>query len=79
MGGQVNVRAGWRLFSCEECGDVRWIPTRDRYSPSSDSCIECGERVTPLENEPGNFDLDVHGNLLFYPPDRVLRRGSRRH
>lgn len=70
-------RSGWRLFACMDCGDVRWIATRDRLSPSVETC-RCGESVIPLDEQPDeSLAVDAWCNLVGQVPDRVLRDGSR--
>jgi hypothetical protein len=67
-------RAGWRLFSCEECFEVVWMPTRDRFSPSNETC-RCGETVLPIDSrEDESLEVDAAGNLKSCPADRILRR-----
>jgi len=74
--GPLNGRSGWRLFSCTACGDVRWIATRDRLSPSGEVC-RCGENTYPLDNMPDNtLETDGFGNLAEHVPDSVLRLGE---
>lgn len=69
-------RAGWRLFACVSCGDVRWIATRDRFSLSSETC-RCGETVYPLDEQPDeSIKVDAFCNLVGHVPDRVLRIGE---
>jgi len=69
-------RAGWRLFSCESCSKVVWMPTRDRFSPSNEDC-ECGETVFPLYNkDTPEIKVDNMGNIIEYPPDEVLRKSK---
>lgn len=71
----VGRRAGWRLFSCLDCCDVRWVATRDRLSPSNETC-RCGETVYPLDEHPDEFlEVDALCNLVGHVPDRVLRSG----
>ena len=68
------MRAGWRLFSCESCFEVTWMPTRDRLSPSIEEC-RCGQNVYPLDNkEDGSLLVDQWGNLTQYPANQILRR-----
>jgi len=69
-------RAGWRLFACPDCCDVRWIATRDRFSPSSEVCPFCNEIVLPLdEQRDEELAVDSFCNLVGTPEDRVLRSG----
>lgn len=73
---QLDRRAGWRLFACEECGRIVWKATRDRFSPSSESC-KCGEIVYPLDEKPDeNLKVDKFCNLIEYPEDAELREGD---
>lgn len=72
----VGRRSGWRLFSCIDCCDVRWIATRDRFSPSSEVCQFCNEIVLPLDEQPDDLlQVDAFCNLVGCPADRVLRSG----
>lgn len=57
--------AGYRFFSCNECGTHWSEKSRDCSSPSGDICPKCGEI-----NHPNNFEehpewsVDKSGNLV---------------
>jgi hypothetical protein len=73
-----ECRAGWRLISCEECGFVAWIATRDCYSPSRECCSFCYHETDPLEFERDpEIEVDAFCNVIGSPRDLVLRPGSK--
>lgn len=62
---QPSTRAGWRYFTCDECGQAWRSATRDRFSPSRESCDNCGEFCTPCdEARIPIVEVDSLGNLL---------------
>lgn len=68
---------GWRLFQCAECGDTRWVASRDCMSPSGDDCRSCGNWLSPLEQSVDwDLERDSSGNLKKLPPDKVLNNGA---
>ncbi len=64
-------RKGWRVFKCK-CGS-RWkIATRDRFSPSLESCPDCNADIFPYDDVPDETLLtDAMGNLI--SPPAVVR------
>lgn len=71
-------RAGWVLFACDQCHDVRWVATRDRFSHSGNSCCVCGEWLIPLDEKPDEaLPVDEFCNLVKRPSDVILRDGVR--
>lgn len=64
-----NVRrkpiAGYRFFSCEECG-LNWNErTRDCESPSDEACPDCNELNHPNDSEQHpEWVVDKSGNLV---------------
>jgi len=60
----INTRKGWRSFKCPECGNQWEWPSRDRFSPSGEDCLQCGEWVFPFANrEDEALETDDYGNL----------------
>lgn len=59
-----EVRRGWRSFVCE-CG-LKWAePTRDRLSPSGESCPKCNETCHPDRCWPDpELEVDQFANLV---------------
>ena len=57
---------------------MRWIATRDRFSPSNETC-QCSETVFPIESQPDeSLVVDEFCNLVGNVPDRILIDGSYR-
>jgi hypothetical protein len=63
----VSLRAGWRYFDCEECGQQWWETTRDRFSPSGTDCACCNAWVRPSDQKDDPQVLtDANGNVWNY-------------
>ena len=61
----TNTRKGWRAFKCPECNNQWEWPTRDRFSPSGENCLQCGEWVFPFDcREDESLETDKYGNLI---------------
>ena len=61
---KIGWRKGWRYFDCE-CGHTFWEATRDRFSPSGETCPKCGYDVHPSDNkEDDTLKVDKSGNLV---------------
>lgn len=57
--------AGYRFFSCDECGTHWNEKSRDCRSPSGDICPKCGEINYPWDSEKHpEWPVDKSGNLL---------------
>lgn len=63
--GQRKPIAGYRFFSCNECGTHWSEKSRDCRSPSGDICPKCGEINYPwdFEKHP-EWLVDKSGNLV---------------
>jgi hypothetical protein len=59
------MRAGWRFFTCDECGEEWKETSRDMFSPSGVDCQNCGAWSRPNRHttEP-KVPVDNMGNLL---------------
>lgn len=57
--------AGYRFFSCDECGAHWSEKSRDCFSPSGEICPKCGEFIRPFNNEEHpEWPVDKSGNLV---------------
>lgn len=58
-------RYGWRIFHCNECGHTWEETSRDRHSPSMETCSQCDEDVAPHAARPHMDDFKVleNGNV----------------
>jgi len=63
---KTKNRAGIRRFECYNCGWFYEIPTRDRFSPSGETCPQCREADNPpISSRPDeNIKVDKWGNLI---------------
>jgi hypothetical protein len=60
---QRSLKAGWRIFHCDTCGEKWESASRDRASPSGEEC-PCGEWVFPHAARPDDTLLcNEYGNL----------------
>jgi len=62
---KLTLRTGWRAFTCYEC-KYRWAePTRDRFSPSVESCPRCSDNCVPERYwHDEELQTDKFGNLI---------------
>lgn len=61
-----KICQGWRYFKCRNCG-CDWRQTsRDCYTPSGESCLDCDDWVTPVYALPDELiSVDKNtGNLI---------------
>lgn len=62
---EPKIRAGWRLFRCEDCGQQWQETSRDIYSPSGVDCACCGAWVSPFSRSASPLvETDDMGNVI---------------
>jgi ADP-ribose pyrophosphatase YjhB (NUDIX family) len=61
----LTIRRGWRYFYCETCGNGWKTATRDRFSPSVETCSQCGLDIPPIDQRVDrSLPVDDMGNLI---------------